>query len=201
MSSIHRTLQRLALAVLSAAAFVSQAEAAAVVSISPSSQNVAVGGTASIDIIVSGLTQSVGGFQFDLGFNNSFLSMGTRTLDPGAKMGVFDPLNDFSSGPGNFVYLANLSFPDEAALAASEGASFTLARVSFLGLADGLSALTLSNVVLSDFSITVDLANTTVNGAICVGNCAINPVPEPETIVLVATGLAALGLRRRRRAK
>jgi hypothetical protein len=45
---------------------------------------------------------------------------------------------------------------------------------------------------------------TAVNGEICVSAagapCAINAVPEPETMLLIATGLAALALRRRRKA-
>ena len=51
----------------------SQAVASPIVSIIPATQTIAVGGTAAVDIIVSGLTDPVGGFSFTLGFNNACL--------------------------------------------------------------------------------------------------------------------------------
>lgn len=201
MKSIHRTLQRLALAAFAATAFFSQAEAAPIVSISPASQNIGVGAPGSIDIIVSGLTVPTGGFSLTLGFNNSFLSSVGFLNDPGVKMGALplDLSGGFSGGSLDLFFAADAS-STLLGLTASEGSSFTLAHVSFLGLANGLSPLTLSNVVLSNFDGTATLAGvTSTNGQICVGgNCAINPIPEPETYLLFAAGLGALAMRRRR---
>jgi hypothetical protein len=208
MKTIHRTLQRLALAVLAATAFLSQAEAQPVVSISPTTQTIGVGGNAAVNIIVSGLslTDPTGGFSLTLAFNNTFVSGVSFMNDPGTKMGAapVDLSGGFTGGSLDLFFAADAS-ATLASLAASEGTSFTLATLSFMGVAQGLSPLTLSNVVLSNWDGSQDLAGvTSTNGQICVaeigGTCAINAIPEPATMLLFATGLGALALRRRRAA-
>jgi len=207
MKTIHRTVQRLALAALAATAFLSQAEAAPVVSISPATQTIGVGGNAAVDIIVSGLSLSdpTGGFSLTLGFNNSFVSGVSFLNDPGTKMGAapLDLSGGFTGGSLDLFFLADAN-AKLADLAASEGTSFTLATLSFKGIAEGLSPLTLSNVVLSNWNGDSDLAGVSaLNGSICVSNgeaCVINAVPEPETVLLLAAGLVAVALRRRQRA-
>ena len=90
---------------------------------------------------------------------------------------------------------------DQTSLALAEGASFTLATVSFTGVADGLSPLVLSNVVLSNWDGTKTLAGVeSVNGSVCVGVPGVPcvAVPEPGTLLLVASGLTAFAIRRRK---
>jgi len=207
MKTIHRTLQRLALAALAGTAFLSQAEAQPVVSISPATQTIGVGGNAAVDIIVSGLslTDPTGGFSLTLGFNNSFVSGVSFLNDPGTKMGAapLDLSGGFAGASLDLFFVADAT-ATLASLAASEGTSFTLATVNFMGTAAGLSPLTLSNVILSNWNGDSTLAGVSaVNGEICVSAngeaCAINAIPEPETILLLGTGLVALALRRRRR--
>lgn len=200
MNTMHRTLRGLALLALAASACLSQA--APVVSVSPATQTINVGGPASIDINVSGLTQALGGFSFVLGFNNSFLSSFGFTPNPDNKMGAFplDLSGGFVGGSLDVFYLADL-VDTELALATAQGASFRLATVSFTGLADGLSPLTLSGVALSNFTGGATVQGvTTQNGQICVGGNCVNVVPEPTTMLLVATALGALALRRRQAA-
>ena len=203
MKSIHRTLQRLALAALTATAFLSQAEASPVVSITPATQTIGVGSPGSVNIVVSGLTDPTGGFSLTLAFNNSFLSGVSFVNDPAAVMGAgfLDLSGGFSSGSLDLYFVADASL-NAAALTAAEGSSFTLATVNFMGASSGLSPLTLSGVTLSNADGTSDLAGvSSVNGSICVGtgDCSITtPVPEPETYLLFAAGLAALAVRRRR---
>ena len=145
MKTISRTLRMLAATALSATVLLSQAVASPIVSIVPNDQTIAVGDPASIDIIVSGLTDPVGGYSILLTFNGAFISGTSYTYDPDGKMGT--PV-DFSfgfTGAGGSP-LDIFLFPDagqtEASLSALQGASFRLATVSFLGVANGLSPLT-----------------------------------------------------------
>jgi hypothetical protein len=208
MKTISRTLRVLAATALAATVLLSQAVASPIVSISPVTQTIGVGGTATIDIIVSGLTQpadAVGGFSLALNYNNAILSGLSFANDPDGKMGAL-PL-DLSGGftGGGILYLDLFFVADaletQASLAASEGAGFRLATVSFTGLADGLSLLTLSDVVLSNWDGSATLAGVeSRNGEVCVSStgapCAT--VPEPGSILLVATALGALAIRRRK---
>jgi hypothetical protein len=205
MNGINRKLRGLALAALAAAAFLSQAEAAPVVSVSPATQTIGVGDPATVNIIVSGLTQALGGFSFILGFNNAILSSTGYTPNPDNLMGVF-PLDlslGFTGGSLDVFYIAD-EFATEADLAAGQGASFTLATVGFKGLTEGLSPLTLTGVALSNFTGGATIAGVGVqNGEICVNNagarCAAE-IPEPTTMLLVATALGTLAWRRRKAA-
>ncbi|MBX3645466.1 MAG: PEP-CTERM sorting domain-containing protein [Rubrivivax sp.] len=217
MKSIKQTLRLWALTTTAAAAFLGvQAQAAPTVSIDPASQTIAaVGGTASVNIVVSGLTDPLGGFGLNLSFNGAILKGLSFTNDPDSKMGGASGLDmscgfDFGGDPSTctptpsgsspldlfFVADANL---DEAELAALQGDTFVLATITFEGLANGLSPLRLSNVVLSNWNGDETIAGVgTRNGEICVGgNC--NNVPEPGSMVLVGTAFGALALLRRRR--
>lgn len=204
MKIISRTLRVLAATALAGTLMLSQAVAGPTVSIVPSNQTIAVGGNALIDIIVSGLTDPTGGFQLTLHYDNTILDGQSYTNDPDGKMGA-DPL-DLSLGfTGGGVLVLDLFFvadqsETEASLALSEGASFTLASVSFKGLMNGLSPLTLSGVVLSNWDGTQDLAGVqSENGRVCVGgNCPL-VVPEPATLLLLSGALGALAIFRRRK--
>jgi len=202
MNSIRRTVRMWAIATAAATAFLGQVQAAPVVTVSPATQNVGVGDPASVNILVSGLTEAVGGFSFVLDFNESFLSFVDYTFNLGNVLGA-GPTDDLSFGlidanSLDVFILADVS-ATEAELEAAQGATFVLATVNFTGLANGLSPLILSNVTLSMFDgITAIQGVTARNGEVCVGgNCT---VPEPTSMLLVATALGALVLRRRKAA-
>jgi len=203
MNIVNQKLRGLALVAMAAAAFLPQAQAAPRVSVSPATQTIGINDPASINIIVSDLTQALGGFSFVLGFNNTILSSVGYTPNPNNLMGP-EPLNlstGFVGGSLDVFYLAD-EFATEQGLAAGQGASFTLATVNFQGLANGLSPLTLTGVELSNFTGGATIAGVGIqNGEICVGgNCSGNvpEIPEPATLLLAGTALGALALRRRK---
>lgn len=207
MKCVNRTLRLLAVSAVALGTLLSTAPAQAItVSVSPATQTIGVGGGASIDIIVSGLTDPVGGFSLTLAFNDTIVSGDSFTNDPDGKMGALplDLSGGFSGGSLDLFFVADAT-ETEASLGASEGASFRLATVKFTGLADGLSPLTLSNVVLSNWDGTATLEGVeSVNGSICVeaevgAGCAQAPVPEPGTLALFSLGMLGMGLARRRR--
>lgn len=180
------------------------AQAAPVVSISPASQDLAllpVGTTATVDIVVSGLTQpdeAVGGFSLTLGYNDSLLAGVDVNLVPGGAFGAepVDLSGTFSGGSIELFVVADV-LADQAELAGFQGSSFVLATLTFEGISAGLSPLSLSNVVLSNWDGTADFDDVSSrNGQICVGgNCT---VPEPASYALALAALGAAGLARRR---
>ena len=206
MKRINRTLRLLAVTAVALGTLLPTAPAQAItISVSPATQTINVGGPATVNIVVSGLTQALGGFSFVLGFNDTILSSVGFTPNPDNKMGALplDLSGGFSGGSLDVFYVAD-GAATEAALAAAQGASFTLATLSFTGAAAGLSPLTLTGVALSNFTGGATIPGVVVeNGDICVvpagtaGGCA--KVPEPDTLVLLTLGMLGMGLTRRRR--
>jgi hypothetical protein len=209
----------LATAALVAAAGAVAPSEAAVLTVTPSSQTIALGGTAGVDIVLSGLapTETVGGFSFLLSFSNGILGApGSFSLDPGVVLGplALDLSGGFGAGttsPLDAFMLADVTL-SEADLKAAEGTGFTLAHVSLTGLAEGLSPLNLSvsptqGAFLSAFDGVTIIPATAVNGSVCVddpatpGNRCSASVPEPGTLVLALMGAGVTALVGRRRRK
>jgi hypothetical protein len=171
--------------------------AAPIVYVSPTQQDATAGDPVFVDIEVAGLTEATGGFSFFVSFNGAVLQAVNYTV--GAGLGA---VTDFSGPvvPGGPFDLYVFSIEDPADLPALQGASFTLARLEFLAVANGLSPVTLSNVELSnaDGSATLDLDGVR-NGSVCVGgNCV---VPEPGSMTLLAIGALAAACRARATAR
>ena len=200
----NKSLRMLALAIAPLSLWMGgQAQAIPIVSIAPTSQEAAVGDTVSIDINVSGLgpTELVGGFSALLSFDDTILSGAGFILDPDSNMDpIFDLSFGFSGGELDLFFVAM-----EADLS-GQGAGFTLARVTFSAIANGISDFILSvapstGIFLSD-ELGFELPADSANGLVCVGApCPVTQVPEPGIAVLFSTGLlfVTVGAWRRRR--
>ena len=216
MTSIQKKLTVfLAVLFLVGVGMVGTSEASTVISVTPSSQTIAPGDVASVDITVSGVTQAIGAFSFLLSFNDSILGApATFTPDPDGAMGAG---LDFSFGftgaggsPLDLYFLAEYQGTlSEADLLAMEAPGFVLARVTWTGLNQGLSPLTLSvhpstGVYLSDYDGLLEVPATAVNGSVCVADplSRTNPcatTPEASTLSLMVAGLATLAFVTRKR--
>jgi hypothetical protein len=205
MKSSHKMLRVLALAALVGVGAFGSAEAATI-SVSPSAQTVVIGNPVSVDIVATlGVGEALGAFDFNLAFSDLILNGTTVVVDPDGKfqeaplgfeagafgaLGVSPLLVNASADPGC----------DFACLSASQGAGFTLARVTFSTVGVGLSPLTLLNVALGDADGLPMQGFQIANGSVCVtaaGTAGPCVVPEPASLSLLAAGLAAAFVRRR----
>ena len=186
----------LSLGLAAAALFAgSMAQAAPVVSFSPSSMSVAVGGPYVVDVNISGLDgQIVSAFDLNIKYNAAIVGFTGYTLGAGLGGPWFSV--EASVPPMDFgVQAFSLEGDDDILAGDQTDDAFTLMTLSFNGLADGFSLLNFGNS--PDFELNLvgrdGLSLTDVSyGSACIavgqGNCAT--VPEPQSYALVALALA-----------
>lgn len=140
---------------------------------------------------VSGYTDGLAGFQLNLSYLLSKLSLQSVTFGP--HFSPFEPNETWFSQTGGKLTLAEMNYLDFAEdLAAIQGDEFTLVTLSFKVLQSGLHKLTLSNLLLTDafFGSTLD--------DVSVENAVVNSdVPAPATALLLLPALLWLGRRQR----
>lgn len=186
------------------------------VTLTAGSDTVSVGDTFTIPVSVSDAT-ALTSFQFDLTFDSSIIQL-IAFSDVDSTLGGLDPGTDFqaaaASGGGVLTGVTGFAFGDSLSGAAdSIGLSGSLTSgsvllVQFQALSSGLSPLTLSNAFLTDNGVPVSSASgdfSLASGQVCVEPTTVcsaaSPVPEPGTLALLVSGLAACGARRRHRSR
>jgi hypothetical protein len=164
------------------------------ITLQPASQTIGVGGSTTLDLVISDLgnpgSSSLGGFDFDLTYNASVLS---------ANSVVFGTFLNTASGFGFFtidntlglLHLDEISLETAAYLNANQPDSFTLATLNFGGLASGSSVVDFSYAALSDEDAN-SLADFTTAGASITVNGAASVPDSGSMCSLLAVACATL---------
>jgi hypothetical protein len=172
---------------------------AILIALNPPDQIAKIGDVVQVDLVVSGLGESVApslaSYDVDINFDPTILNFSGAVFgDPklGNQLDFFGlgSLTSFTDGGGT-ANVFELSFDDPAILDSKQKESFTLVQLSFLALQPGNSLLDLSVNALAD-SLGNPLATQVLSGNIQVG-----AIPEPSSILLVVIGLTSM-LRRLR---
>lgn len=190
------------------------AVASSVVTFQPASSSVAQFDTFIVDIAIADAADLVG-FQFDLAFDPAILS--ANSIDEGGFLGTAGATFFIPGTIDNS--LGTITFTAAGLIGNGPGATGAgaLAQVSFFALAQGSSALTLSNGLFQSLlrdangDLVIDTDPTSPffgdfvvqeiqipfeDGGVTVNAPVAADVPEPATLVLVGTGIAAAWRRR-----
>ena len=155
--------------------------------ISPMAQNHAAGDAFTADVIVSGLEYiDLASFNIDVIYDPAVIAF--HGYDLGNALGHVDGMdaNDRSlggsiSGKVNIAERSNLcDFSDQAS-------AFSLVTLSFTGLAQGITMLSIENTFLDDIDGNAIDVLASVSGYV-----QISSVPAPAAVWLFVTGLASL---------
>jgi hypothetical protein len=168
----------------------------------PLSQDVLLGNTANVKLVISGLgdmtAPSLSTFDLDVTFNPSILSFnsvsyGDSVLGDQLDLLGLGTLTTTTPGTG-ILNLMELSFDDPDTLNNLQAGSFTLATLTFDTIALGSSPLGLSINALGD-AWGDPLYASAAEGGI---NVVPNVVPEPSTLALLGSGLIGITFLRKR---
>jgi Cohesin domain len=160
-----------------------------VVSITPDTKMVGLGGAFALEIGITNVSDLFA-FQFDLGFGPGILSaqrISEGLFLPGGGTTVFI-LGTIDNAAGTITATADSLI---GAISGVNG-SGVLADVQFTALAPGTSTITLSNVLLLNSTL------SPIDFSIGNGSVTVTSVPEPAALPLFGSALLCLGVAARR---
>lgn len=169
------------------------------VSLTPATQTVSLGTEVVVDLVLTDLgPDGLGSFDFNVSFDGTRLDF--LSFTDGGALDVSFGLTVIETGAAFTIY--DFSLADPAALLTlqqSAGPSLTLATFRFGTLAAGTAGLGLSLGTVSDvFGNVVTFSQA--DAEVVIADRPTTAVPEPGTgALLLASGLAAIALRRRQR--
>lgn len=171
---------------------------ATLISFMPSSQQMGLGGTTTVDLVISELGDDiVSAFDLSIFFDDTILGYESFEFGTGLDIFGFGTINDAIDWGFGEVEVFELSFDFDEDLDLFQPNSFVLGTFTFTGLQFGTSALDIFVWAVGGAfdpatGFVTELDVTTVSGSI--------EVPEPGTLLLFMGGLLCLGMRRRIRA-
>ncbi len=188
--------------VLTLAATLASVEAAAEPQIAIGSDSIGPGGTATVDLTISGLTSgtALGSFDLNVGFNSGVVGFGSAIFgDPvlGDQLNLegYGTISSVTPGAGT-VDLFELSLDSASALTSSQASSFTLAQLTFNAVSTGASQLALSVNAVGDQmgnSLSTALHDGSINVSLPSLNAPeIDPTSATSALSLLLGGLLVL---------
>lgn len=190
------------LAMLAAGLVACPGAEAALVTVSPSAQSVTVGATFTVDVSISalgaGVAPSLGVFDFDFGFDASWLAFQSAAFGAGLDVLGLGSIQAATPGAGT-INLFELSLDSVADLNDLQGDSFVLATITFVAQAEGAAPFSLSANAFGDAEGNALDVTFGDPGSVTVLAAPDGSIPEPGTYGLAALGLFGAGLASRRR--
>ena len=168
------------------------------IALAPATQEVLVGASFGIDVVVSGLgdgaAPSLGSYDIDLSFDPALLAFGNVSF--GAFLGGPDlSLVSVVSASG-LVDFAEVSLVPPDLIDTLQPGSFSLATVTFTAIAAGVSAVDFGAVLAGD-----SVGRRLPIGTLSPAQVVVSPVPEPAAVAVFAIGVAIVAWRERRNAR
>ncbi len=171
---------------------------AATISFNPTAPTT-LGSSVNIDLVISGLgngvAPSLGAFAVDIAYDNAIIGFNSVTYSDFLGTAGIDS-SFFTTSVAGLLTLDNFSFLSSATLDTLQGASFTLATVSFNSLSVGTSTLAITPLDISDaLGNSLTVGTQTIDGSVQVIN-ATTPVPAPSILLLLIPVLGLFGMKK-----